>query len=170
MRKSADKGGVRKWIVIGLAVLAVIGAGGYMLSLPRKGTVEWHKREYLAAMNGPSISERVKRTARRLMGRAHSFGVSGERLNRIRQHQSALIELGFLERRELALTNLPYIPVKQLQWSVFSGATGRIPPDRLRFSQFSATSAEVLTVIAPPQDMPILEGLIRKLDVPETAN
>ncbi len=139
----------------------------YFLSQPKKGTLEYHKRGYLAAANGPSISERIKRTGRSIMGKANVFaGISGERLNRMRRHQSALIELGFLERRDLVLTNLPHMaPVKQLQWSVFSEATPRIPPDRLRFSQFSVTTAEVLTIIAPRQDMPTLEELIRKADV-----
>ena len=162
---------VWKRIVMGLAVVAVLAVGGYVLSQPRRGTVEYHKKAYLAAANGSSFSERIQRTARRIMGKAHVFaGISGERLNRMREHQSALIELGFLERREMVLTNLPDMPpVKHLQWSVFSEAADRIPSDRQLFSQFSVSSAEVLTAIAPRQDIAILEDLIRKASAAEAA-
>ena len=40
---------MRKWIIIGVAGIAMAAVLEFLLTRPKKGTVEWHKREYLSA-------------------------------------------------------------------------------------------------------------------------
>ena len=42
--------GVRKRLVIGAMAVVVIGVIAFVLSQPKDGTVEWHKREYASVV------------------------------------------------------------------------------------------------------------------------
>jgi hypothetical protein len=100
-------GAVRKRIVIGLLILSVIGTAVFFFSQPKRGSVEWHKREYLAAMD--RAAERTWRNKlRRVYARITGTKVVGmtqsERsalLERLKQHENYLVALGFLQAKEI---------------------------------------------------------------------
>jgi hypothetical protein len=90
-----------RWL-IAIAVLAVIGIAGmvYVGTKPRKATVDWHKREYENYMQCLA----GKRT---LLDRIRSVFGLANRPDRHMEHRRALIDLGYLEEREIILTNNP---------------------------------------------------------------
>src|SRR5687768_11553 len=94
---------MRKSVAIGF-VIVTIGLVAFVLSRPKKGTIEWHKREYLTACKG-SWKERALNLGRRALGKQPSF--STEQVEKEAEHQRALIKLGFLEERELVFSNRP---------------------------------------------------------------
>jgi hypothetical protein len=48
-QRSGSFGDVRKCIAIGAIAAVVIGFAGYVASLAKQGSVDWHKRDYLRA-------------------------------------------------------------------------------------------------------------------------
>src|SRR6185503_5712613 len=92
---------MRKRVVIG--VLAIIGAGVllFALSQPKRGSVEWHKREYEAATQG-SLKFRLKNLWWQIRGEDRRSRMISEERN---EHQQALIHLGYLEQREFVISN-----------------------------------------------------------------
>ena len=52
---------MRKRLVIGAFAAVVIGVAALVLSQPRKGTVEYHKEEYLRAHEPGFVGERIMR-------------------------------------------------------------------------------------------------------------
>ena len=82
---------MRKRIVIVLAVVALVG--GYVLSQPRKGTLEYHKTEYLAERNPTKFESLV--SAKWVPDMVKVF-VWKRRERRATFHQRALFEAGYL--------------------------------------------------------------------------
>src|SRR5688500_7864821 len=94
---------VRKRLVIGAIAAMLIGVAAYVLSQPKEGTLEWHKREYKSHM-------RRIGGERTLFDRIRSeFGLP-RRPDRHLEHRRALIDLGYLEERNIILTNLTNNP------------------------------------------------------------
>jgi len=90
--------GMRKWVVAGLIVVVAIGVGTYLLSQPRRGTVEYHKRKYAeAGMPEWVLKKGVPAVLQNLYERRF--------VREFEFHRSALIELGYLERRLFVVTN-----------------------------------------------------------------
>ncbi len=114
-RTRAEIRRMRSRIVIGVIAALVIGVGVYVLSEPKEGTVEWHKREYLRA------SKTLHR--RTLAGRIRAFydhmrktspvESAAERAaeQRLRSSQRHLIELGYLAQQRFVLDNQPALQV-----------------------------------------------------------
>src|SRR5688500_6271167 len=92
---------VRKRIVIGLLGIVVIGAVAFFVSQPKKGTVEWHKREYLKANHWGIVDEGVFRYASQKRQNARFE----RKRERIESNRRALIELGYLEERSVIVYN-----------------------------------------------------------------
>jgi hypothetical protein len=151
---------VRKRLVIGAIAVAVIGVTAYILSQPKEGTLEWHKREYENHM------QRItgKRT---LFDRIRSeFGLP-PRPDRHKEHRRALIDLGYLEERNIILTNLTNnregFSKALVQW-----ATNEFPQNWLW--AFGVSSNNVLFIRAERHSMKKWEEAARRFeaDVPET--
>src|SRR5688572_26567324 len=92
-----------KWvkIAIGLMSAVVIGVGVYVLTQPRKGTVEWHKREYQKTRQWGVIDEVVRRYGSQV-SKAHR---KKRKEDRIDYHRKELIKLGYLEERVVIIHN-----------------------------------------------------------------
>lgn len=145
-----------KRIAIGLLAVLIIGVAAYMLSQPKEGTVEWHKRKCenaMRALNGEHA----------LLDRARNrFGLPPRR-NLYQEHRQALTDLGYLEEREFILTNSPEKPSRALvHW-----ATNEIPQDRLW--SIGLVSNKFLVIRAERHSMKKWEEAVRRIDVPKSA-
>ena len=84
----------------------VIGVGVYVLTLPRKGTVEWHSARYVALLTEDSWAERLSRTWEKLRGRRTVLRRPAERVfKELQLHEKALVKLGYFEERRFLVFN-----------------------------------------------------------------
>lgn len=98
--------GMRKWVVAGLVALAV-GAGAYLLSQPKKGTVEWHKKEYFSTLEqkyGQRLIDRARRSTYQRTGWRWLLSTQtvNERVKlqaKIDAHREALVRSGYIVER-----------------------------------------------------------------------
>lgn len=145
---------MRGRIVIGAVVVVVISVAAYFLSLPKEGTVEWHKRrcekEMLALGGQKTMLDRVRR----------ELGFP-PRKQRYYEHSQALMALGYLEERHFTLTNNPDNPSLVL----FQWATNALPQDRLW--GIGLVSNNVLMIRAERHSMKKWEEAVRRIDVPK---
>ena len=124
----------------------------YFASQPKEGSVEWHKREYENHMH--RLDD--KRT---LLDQIRSaFGLA-RRPDRHMEHRRALIDLGYLEEREIVLTNNPEgFSQALVQW-----ATNEFPQNRLW--AFGVRSNNVMFLRAERHNMKKWEEAVRRIDV-----
>jgi hypothetical protein len=161
---------VRKRLIIAAIAVVVIGIGAYVLSQPRKGTVEWHKKQYLNAMKW-SWSHRLMVTWDRIRGKGRSPHriLDARALERRDEHRAALLRFGYLQERKFWLTNQS---ARQVAFSVSTKAAEKVLVDERRsfltLMIYGPGETNLLTLIAVGEDVPIWEELIRKADVPET--
>lgn len=155
---------MRKRIIIGLLAIVVIGVVAFVVSQPKKGSVEWHKKEYLAAwkeLHGETWGEQIKEIAYDITG--HRFRprklTSAERGRLDKQAESnrvALVRLGYLGKRKFILTNCT-------PQAVFKSASA----SEMRGPFVTVWYAENELGVAAPSDVIIKwEEIVRKLDVP----
>ena len=146
----------RKRLVIGAVAAAVICVGVYVLSQPRKGSVEYHKRKYLQAgvpdwtrKNG--IPAGVRRFYLRRFGRELEF------------HRGALIDAGYLKERVLLVSNCS--PFKVVQ-----AAEIELSENIAEFTSIAwdTPDTNAISVIAPAEWIEKIAHAIRKADLPET--
>ena len=161
---------MRKRIVIALLVVVVVGVVALVLLQPKKGSVEWHKREYL------SVRERI--VAKDVGGRLTGFFASRsgmpllleptndpEReadIAQLEMHEKALIAAGFMERQIFVLTNGMPGPT-----AVLAAAAGRIvlPLKRTRFVVFKLDqilATNQLIVVSSREDAQQYEKFVRE--------
>src|SRR5688500_12515363 len=77
-----------------------MAVGVYVLTLPKKGTVEWHSARYIALLTEDSWAERVSRMWERLRGRRAVLRRPAERVfKELQFHEKALVKLGYFEER-----------------------------------------------------------------------
>ena len=158
---------MRKRLVIAaisLVLLVVLGAVTYRLSQPKPGTVQWHKNEFRRAAQrltpGPG-PYRLGRTYQNLTGRtAPWLGTWQEDMAKVHSNRTALIHLGYLEERRLALVNAD---PKKIQRTVESAFGGQVEAFRT-FVSFSHTITG-LVVTAPRDMMPRVEEIVRNTDL-----
>ena len=149
---------MRKRLVMGAIAAVVIGVAAYFLSQPRKDSVEYHKRAYLRASSSKGQAGQWLRAHAPLCvsGALHAF-----QERRKARHRRALVALGFLEHRQVQITDVPMSDVDRFHLKIFSQARNAIARDPFRFVEFSLSEPDILNFIAPREDMPILELLIR---------
>ena len=157
---------VRTWIVIGAGAMVAVGMLAFVVSQPKRGSVEWHKREYHAirvdgAERDPDLSERVRQVYGRVVRRMAPRLTEAERhalVNEMDGHQKALVELGFLVTREVAVGQNSYAALMALHSTraVEGYASGRF----IRDGNFG--TGAVIAVTAPLNDMPKWEETVQK--------
>src|SRR5213594_3836470 len=112
---------MRKRIVIGVVAIIGVGVLVFVVSQPRKGSLEYHKREYFDAQPGGGWRD----VLRQLLGREPmSREVSKEDQARMKFHEKALIKLGYLEEWTFIVSNQP--PTNVL--NALAGAVGATGP------------------------------------------
>src|SRR5688572_20585371 len=92
--------GMRKWVVVGVALVAV-AVGAYLLSQPRNGSLEYHKRKYLAASRAGKWQGWIKKNGPISLGAA----LDRRAMKVLAHHRRALIGLGYLEHRTVVVSN-----------------------------------------------------------------
>ena len=163
---------MRKRVVIG--VLAIIGIGVlvFVLSQPKPGTVEYHKREYRAAreeMFGRKWYSSIARVVRKVISipqRQRSLSLSEAQALQQRQTaaRDALIKLGYLVERRFTLSNQP---AQSIIGPVLVSARDVIPQETRYYTCVLLAESNLIVLAAAPADVPKWEELIRKADGPE---
>jgi hypothetical protein len=159
---------MRKWIVIGLLALAVIGVVAFVLTRPKEGTLRYHLSEYLTLQRQISQGtpmERTRNIVNRMFGRRGYVGLSVDHFARVEEHRKALIDLGYLEQREFVLSNRPANQVIS-EHNTLIAADRRWQGYRREFLQVTLRGTNVIVIVARREDMPVSAEAIRKADVP----
>ena len=144
-------------------MLAIIGVGAlvWLVTQPKKGSLEWHKREYEAAAQG-SLTFRLKNLWWQIRGEDRRSRVISEERN---EHQQALIHLGYLEQREFVISNRSIDEVINEVARLF-----RVRPTRWGlqdvFLDVDTRGTNIIIIVAARDDMPVVAKIIRKTDVP----
>ena len=156
---------MRTWIVIGAGAMVAVGMLAFVVSQPKRGSVEWHKREYHAirvdgAERDPDLSERVRQVYGRVVRRMAPRLTEAERhalVNEMDGHQKALVELGFLVTREVVVGQNSYAALMALHSTraVEGYASGRFVSDG------SFGTGAVIAVTAPAVDVSRWEEIVR---------
>src|SRR5688500_12726937 len=94
---------MRTRIVIGAIAVVVIGVAGYvaLVSGPRKGTVEWHRREYSETWHRGRATAKLMEVGPQFVSDIYFEHQAKKR----RFHESALVRAGFLGVKEILVTN-----------------------------------------------------------------
>jgi hypothetical protein len=161
----SGRGNLSSRSVIGAIAVVVIGVVVYFLSQPREGTVEWHKREYLKALERLSQNtwkDKLQRVYRRVVRRPQPLGESGRFLSdfiAVERHLDSLVRLGYLQRERVSLTN------PHTRSVIRAGYLGRDADEAMRrFISIREVGRGVIRIIAPPSELPKIEAAIRKAD------
>jgi hypothetical protein len=157
---------MRKRVVTGAIAVVVIGVAAYVLSQPKKGTVEWHKANYMKCFNrmwGNTLWWRTERIARRVAGLPPPAKPDPRAANEALSHLSALVELGYLSERRYAITNRSLNDVlgRTLHARRILGRRYLPPQLTERIDQGQ------LVVVALPEITMKYDELIAQADVPE---
>jgi hypothetical protein len=155
---------VRKRIVIAAIAVLVVGGLAHVLSQPRTGTIEYHKKEYVAAFRKGALADLV---VDRGVTAADRLDWKSRR-RRIEFHRDALISAGFFEQKEFILSNRP--PRDALRKlladfaRVFTNETDVLGAPLIR----GITTNRVI-IAGEARVMREVERLVREADVPENA-
>jgi hypothetical protein len=145
---------VRKWIVIGLALLVIGGVSSYVLWPLRKGTLEYHKKQCIEEFYETGLLGRINEHGPRLFRGAYLT----RRQARLNFHRQALLDLGFLQKRVFVLSNVA--PDHSMFWLLS-------PMSDPAFGGARTIIGNSVVIIAPSDEMPVLEDAVRKFDIPE---
>lgn len=134
------------WRPIVFALVFILGAGAglwrWRVTTPKPKTVviesplEYHKRQFLAALRGDGSNAVPMQV----------------RVDRMRFHQRALLSQGFLAERKFVFTNGA---------AKARVAVNRIEGVSMEYAMVEPRGKDVLAVIAPKDDMPAWESLMR---------
>jgi hypothetical protein len=99
----------RRWTVIGIIVAVAIAAvmvGAHLRSQPKKGSLEWHKREYQSVrtrLNENRLLDRLRQLYAWITGRKSALSSEERRALQREEdsHEKALLEMGFLAKRRI---------------------------------------------------------------------
>ena len=160
--------GMRKWVVAGLLALVASGVSWYLLSQPRKGTLEYHKRKYVEAHLETARRDPIGDWIRLHAPMAVDDLYWRPKLKRLDFHRNALLEAGYLVEREFVVSNRPARSIcddlYKVRNDVFNDTNdlAGIP-----FFYWNGTTNRI-SVLARAIDVDYWEDVIRKADVRET--
>ncbi|MCI0745411.1 MAG: hypothetical protein L0Y58_08410 [Verrucomicrobia subdivision 3 bacterium] len=153
---------MRKRIVIAVIAVVAIGIAALLVSElpgPKRGTVEWHKKEFENGRRLTWIGTIVRRCPARLR---HSYVES--RYKRWLFHRQALIDVGYFEEKAFIVSNRPPHEVANALWLTrhewSTNSLVGIPSIRVDRSNS-------VMIVALPNQMRRLEELVRQADVAE---
>jgi len=155
---------MRKRTVIGVIAAVVIAVAAYVVSQPKEGSVEYHKREYLKAFERicqNTLRQKLQRVYRRVARRAAPPETRRADYKAFDHHITSLIRLGYLQKARISLTNAAAADAMN------AGYGGRSANQAIRdFINISPAAPQIVLIIAPRSDVPIIEAAIRQADVP----
>jgi hypothetical protein len=152
---------VRKRIAILIIAAVAIGSVAVLLFKTQERSIDYHKRAYLNAQNGSGAVNRIRRAVSRATGWSLFKGqIPAEK---IRSHENALIELGYLEERECYVSNRsPHAIVMP----AYRAGRGNLNAD---FVRLGTRGTNIVTVVAPASDAPEWEQLVYEADASSKA-
>jgi hypothetical protein len=150
---------VRKRLVIGAIAAVLIGVAAYILSQPKKGTVEWHKSAYLKELEGfgqpTSLLDRVVGAIEGVTGVTLSPNGPQDALD---QHLHFLLSTGVVVSTVFPLRNEDWF---EIATNTVAEAGARIPRPRLRYVYMTGNETS-LWVVSLPEGAPVWVELINK--------
>ena len=157
---------MRNSVVAGVMLVAV-GVSAYLFSQPRKGTVDYHKLQYLRATSREPFRIHAKNLWERLRGSSAGH-ISFELVSYEDQekHQRKLIKLGYLIEREFVVSNRPaeWVADDVMKgWPVRERTGKRVDED---FSDVSDRGTNVVVVICRAKDLLVFSNEVRQADIP----
>ena len=162
---------MRKRCIIGLLAVVVIGVVAFWVSQPKKGSVEWNKREYLAVRKRlfndtwvdrmRTVYYRIAKTpySRRQIGAAEYDDL----IRRMQESWGSLVDLGYLKRHEFYLAH----QLKSRAHLLVKAAMTQFPPDALWSVDGSQEPENLLVIYTTSNDLPKWRKLVGRLDVPD---
>jgi hypothetical protein len=156
---------MRKRILMGLlavVVIVVLGLVAFVLSGPRKGSVEYHKKAYLQLREGSKFRNTLRLAWSKIDRRAAE--PSQERIERMGRHHAALWSLGYLDEKVFLVSNREPAAVADALWLTLGRA---FTNDTLPLVAISDIGTNSVTVEGPREEMFKWEMLIREADVTE---
>jgi hypothetical protein len=163
---------------IAIAVLAVLGIVGavYLSTQPKKGTVEWHKREYFSTLErvyGQRLIDRVRQATYRKTGwawvRPTQMLDQREQLRaKIESHRTALVASGYIVEHTFPLTNVSAFKDTVLAKRPNQGGAWKRDMRPFLTCVIKLSHEGSVSVIGPPEDMGFWQNAIRQADVPKT--
>jgi len=160
---------MRKRILIGLAVLAVLGVGAYLLSQPSKGSVEYHKEKYREAYewSNPTRDAQTPVVDWIILHAPDAVNRFFWRRNRKRIdfHRNALLEAGYLVQRDFVVSNRP---ASDLASDLRKMSYVFTDTNDVAGIPFFWSATDGVRVRARASDIAKWEDVIRRFDVPET--
>jgi len=161
---------VRRRVVIGFIVIVGGAIAVAILSGPRRGTVQWHKREFSTAMDrleGNRSIDRLSRLWGKITGRPVTWEIGAEEgqalILKLDEHRIALIEHGYLIEQKVGTTNNAIT----VSMRCAMNQERMIPKEHREFAWIAdAAQTNWVTVIGRREDLPKWEEMIRKLDGP----
>jgi hypothetical protein len=144
-----------------------VGVVGYVLSQPRKGSLEWHKREYLRAwkrVTGSTLRDRIQYVYFSSTKKPEKVWGQPKDLEKFFTNQAVLVQLGYLEARQFTVTNLPARDLTER----FFGEFAENQLDFVDVEYSKRPESNDMIVIAPRTFMPTVEEWIRKMDAPQS--
>jgi hypothetical protein len=155
----------RKWVVVGV-VLVAVSMGAYLLSQPRRGSVEYHKEEFLkAGILGPREDWILSHTPGILEAKAHQ-AVWARKMKQHDFHRTALVELGYLDKRTFYVRNHE---AEDVVIAIMSRGYRDYLVDTnaaFRFVQAFEVETNRFTLVAVRNDMQRWQQFVRDADVP----
>ena len=151
---------MRKRVVIGLILVAVVCLGGYSLSRPRKGSVEYHLAGIKAARGG--LLARV----------AGSFPLGIRtvykdwRSDQLAYHRGALVQAGYLIQKDFLVTNVSGdIAADELRMATYNDPRSVGHWDFMEIHWLSAVSVKT---VGTTNLVKLWEEIIPRIDVART--
>jgi type II secretory pathway component GspD/PulD (secretin) len=150
---------------MGLPVIVAIAVLVSFMSQPKKGTVEWHKKEYLAAKDratGSTWRDRIKRVYHKITKTtppSERWGLKQQKnAETMSSNFTALLRMGYLTKRTFILSNRHGYDLEDTVRKSFDfGRNAFI---------WTESTTNALIIAAPSAVMPHLEDFVRKMDVP----
>lgn len=155
---------VRKRLIIGAVAVVVIGVAAYLVSQPKEGTVEWHKREYRRACERLYRNTLIDKV-RAICGRVIRIGPRSTEKEPeiIRHHEQALIKARYFSERKFALTNDATDVMARLGMLLIKASTNLTGYPSVQWASISS-----IRVVGPAKDIPLWEEMVRQADVTES--
>jgi hypothetical protein len=166
---------VRRRIVIGViaAIGLAVGVGVLVnvVSQPKPGTVEYHKKEFRVARKEFYQVKWYHPITRFLPIPDRRQPLSPSELMALEKrqavHREELIKLGYLVERRFTFSNQP---AETIIGSVMSRARSVIPDETGYYTGVALVTSNAIVLKVAPADAPKWEKLIREADVPEEGN
>jgi hypothetical protein len=130
----------------------------YWLGDPRKGSVEYHKRRYLAALTPSLIQPLVDDMPWRIQEPFRN-----RQTRHIEFHRQALIDAGYLAQKVYIVSNRP--PFNVATSLLTTQQMLNTNTDRAAFHVIRYVSSNSITIVGPPGQIHQWDELVRAADV-----